>query len=100
MTTNAILETQALEAMIRPQFNTNPSIKMQPSPNAGDDPRWNAVVARDASRDGEFVFALSSTGIYCRPSFPARRPRPATVHFFSAPAQHALGGSRACLRCL
>ncbi len=85
--------------MIRPQFNTNPSIKMQPSPNAGDDPRWNAVVARDASRDGEFVFAVSSTGIYCRPSCPARRPRPENVQFFSAPEQAERGGYRACLRC-
>ena len=43
---------------------------------------WNAVLARDASRDGSFVFAVRSTGIYCRPSCPARRPKREQVSFF------------------
>ncbi|PYX59631.1 MAG: hypothetical protein DMG73_08105, partial [Acidobacteria bacterium] len=36
---------------------------------------WDAVLARDGNRDGEFVFAVSTTGVYCRPSCPAKRPR-------------------------
>src|SRR6266536_5597663 len=60
---------------------------------------WSAVLSRDASRDGSFVFAVRSTGIYCRPSCPARRPRREQVRFFSLPeaAEHA--GFRACRRC-
>jgi AraC family transcriptional regulator of adaptative response/methylated-DNA-[protein]-cysteine methyltransferase len=64
-----------------------------------DDLRWNAVVARDAARDGEFVFAVSSTGIYCRPSCAARRPRRENVRFFTRPDQAEQAGYRACLRC-
>src|SRR5258708_12094447 len=60
---------------------------------------WNAVLARDASRDGSFVFAVRSTGIYCRPSCPARRPRPEQVSFFQIPEAAEQAGFRACRRC-
>ncbi len=60
---------------------------------------WNAVLARDASRDGSFVFAVRSTGIYCRPSCPARRPRPEQVRFFQVPEAAEQAGFRACRRC-
>lgn len=63
------------------------------------DARWGAVVARDAARDGEFVFAVSSTGVYCRPSCPARRPRRENVRFFSRVEEAEKAGFRACLRC-
>jgi len=64
-----------------------------------EDPRWLAVLSRDAGADGTFVFGVRSTGIYCRPSCPARRPGRAQVVFFAAPpaAEHA--GFRACRRC-
>ncbi len=64
-----------------------------------NDQRWNAVVARDSGRDGEFVFAVASTGVYCRPSCPARRPRRENVTFYSRPEQAEKAGYRACLRC-
>jgi AraC family transcriptional regulator, regulatory protein of adaptative response / methylated-DNA-[protein]-cysteine methyltransferase len=64
-----------------------------------DDDRWQAVQQRDRTRDGEFVFAVSSTGIYCRPSCPARRPRPENVRFFGDPAAAERAGFRACRRC-
>ena len=64
-----------------------------------DDPRWEAVIARDARQDGEFVFAVSTTGVYCRPSCAARRPRRENVQFFSAPIAAEQAGYRACLRC-
>src|SRR5205085_4595133 len=60
---------------------------------------WNAVLARDASRDGSFVFAVRSTGIYCRPSCPARRPRRERVEFFPLPEAAEQRGFRACKRC-
>jgi len=63
------------------------------------DRRWQAVLARDASRDGGFVFAVTSTGVYCRPSCPSRRPRRDRVRFFSRPDEAERAGFRACLRC-
>ncbi len=70
-----------------------------PRQDPSQDPRWHAVLGRDAAHDGEFVFAVSSTGVYCRPSCPARRPRRENVQFFLAPAQAEQAGYRACLRC-
>jgi AraC family transcriptional regulator of adaptative response/methylated-DNA-[protein]-cysteine methyltransferase len=60
---------------------------------------WDAVVARDRGQDGKFVFAVSTTGVYCRPSCAARRPRRENVTFFSRPDQAERAGFRACLRC-
>jgi len=74
-----------------------PAVQPEADP-AGDD-WWNAVLRRDAGRDGEFVFAVSTTGVYCRPSCPARRPRRKNVQFFSAPEAAEQAGYRACLRC-
>jgi len=71
----------------------------QSNSKLSDDNYWDAVVARDPARDGEFVFAVSSTGVYCRPSCPARRPRRENVTFFSRPEQAEQAGFRACLRC-
>jgi len=63
------------------------------------DQRWDAVLSRDPSHDGEFVFAVSTTGVYCRPSCPARRPRRENVTFFTHPDRAEKSGFRACLRC-
>lgn len=65
----------------------------------GDETLWHAVIARDARQDGAFVFAVSSTGVYCRPSCPARRPRRENVTFFREPGAAEKAGYRACLRC-
>jgi AraC family transcriptional regulator, regulatory protein of adaptative response / methylated-DNA-[protein]-cysteine methyltransferase len=98
MTTNAIIESET--------FTPMPSMRAEAKPDAGqdawpasDDLRWRAVLARDASHDGEFVFAVSSTGVYCRPSCAARRPRRENVQFFSTPGEAERAGYRACLRC-
>ena len=69
-----------------PEVNNNPEL-------------WNAVINRDRSRDGSFVFAVRSTGIYCRPSCPARRPKREQVSFFSVPEAAEQAGFRACKRC-
>ena len=68
-------------------------------PAVSDDWRWAAVLARDPSTDGQFIFAVTSTGIYCRPSCPARRPKRGNVRFFSTSAEAEGAGFRACLRC-
>jgi AraC family transcriptional regulator, regulatory protein of adaptative response / methylated-DNA-[protein]-cysteine methyltransferase len=60
---------------------------------------WQAVEARDATQDGQFVFAVSSTGVYCRPSCPSRRPRRENVRFFRRIEEAESAGYRACLRC-
>jgi AraC family transcriptional regulator of adaptative response/methylated-DNA-[protein]-cysteine methyltransferase len=60
---------------------------------------WDAVLARDASRDGEFFFGVTSTGVYCRPSCAAKRPRRENVAFFLRLEDAEKAGFRACLRC-
>src|SRR6516165_12665115 len=92
MTTNAILATEVFEAMplVRTQAGAGES---------ANDRYWEAVVARDSRRDGEFFFAVSTTGVYCRPSCAARRPRRENVRFFRTPEAAEQAGYRACLRC-
>lgn len=63
------------------------------------DPRWAAVLARDRLADGQFVYAVASTGVYCRPTCPARRPSPGNVSFYATPADAAAAGFRPCQRC-
>jgi AraC family transcriptional regulator of adaptative response/methylated-DNA-[protein]-cysteine methyltransferase len=60
---------------------------------------WRAVEDRDASADGRFVFAVRTTGVYCRPSCPARRPRRENVTFYAKPGQAEAAGFRPCRRC-
>ena len=64
------------------------------------DERYRAISARDRRFDGQFFFAVRSTGIYCRPSCPARTPRPGNVEFFAVSAAAHEAGYRACKRCL
>lgn len=64
-----------------------------------DDARWRAVLARDRRFDGVFVTGVHSTGIYCRPSCPARAPRRSNVRFYAGPPEAEAAGLRACKRC-
>ena len=59
-----------------------------------DDPRWAAVVARDPRADGQFVYAVKTTGIYCRPSSLARLPKPQNVEFFDTAEEAEAAGYR------
>ncbi len=95
MTGDAILVEDIANPMASAHSNSAKADNDSPS----NDYRWNAVVARDSDHDGEFVFAVASTGVYCRPSCPARRPRRANVTFYSRPEQAEKAGFRACLRC-
>ncbi|MCO5399979.1 bifunctional DNA-binding transcriptional regulator/O6-methylguanine-DNA methyltransferase Ada [Ralstonia soli] len=58
------------------------------------DPRWARVLARDASADGQFVYAVKTTGVYCQPSSASRLPRPENVEFFDTPADAEAAGYR------
>ena len=64
-----------------------------------EDKRWEAVLARDLGQDGRFVYGVASTGIYCRPSCPSRRPMRARVRFFERPDDAERAGYRECRRC-
>ena len=64
-----------------------------------DDEKWKAVLSRNDRFDGAFVFAVGSTGIYCRPSCPARRPSKEHVAFFPGSIEAEESGFRPCQRC-
>lgn len=61
---------------------------------------YRAVASRDARFDGQFIVAVKTTGIYCRPSCPAVTPKAANVRFYPTSAAAQAGGFRACRRCL
>lgn len=64
-----------------------------------DDHRWRAVLQRDTAHDGNFVYGVLTTGIYCRPICPSRRPNRKNVRFFSNWHEAEQAGFRACRRC-
>jgi AraC family transcriptional regulator, regulatory protein of adaptative response / methylated-DNA-[protein]-cysteine methyltransferase len=61
--------------------------------------RWRAVMERDSSQDGSFYYGVVTTGVYCRPSCPSRRPLLKNVQFFRAPDEAESAGLRPCRRC-
>jgi AraC family transcriptional regulator, regulatory protein of adaptative response / methylated-DNA-[protein]-cysteine methyltransferase len=83
-----------MQPMIR-----NEPVQTKQFDRADEGAQWRAVMARDRRADGAFVFAVGSTGIYCRPSCPSRRPRRSVVSFFETPAEAERAGFRACRRC-
>jgi len=72
---------------------------MTTTTNKTDEARWRSALARDERADGEFVIAVRTTGIYCRPSCAARRPKRENVRFYRTPAEAEGAGFRACKRC-
>ncbi|MBT2388542.1 helix-turn-helix domain-containing protein [Streptomyces sp. ISL-1] len=67
--------------------------------DSSEDSRYEAVSSRDARFDGVFFFAVSTTGIYCRPSCPAITPKRRNVSFYRTAAAAQGAGFRACRRC-
>lgn len=67
--------------------------------NTNSDPRWLAIMARDASANGSFVYAVKTTGIFCLPSCPSRHPKIENVLFFADNQNAITAGFRACQRC-
>ncbi len=82
----------------RTPFRSASTLKRGTAPFS-DAARWRAVVAHDRRADGRFVYAVGSTGIYCRPSCASRRPRREVVTFFDAAPEAERAGFRACRRC-
>ncbi|MGN3973566.1 bifunctional transcriptional activator/DNA repair enzyme AdaA [Tsuneonella sp. SYSU-LHT278] len=70
------------------------------SPELTDDDRWRIAMAKDRRYDGRFVTGVHSTGIYCRPSCPARAPRRENVRFYATCAEAEAAGLRSCKRCV
>ena len=78
------------------------SVRAAPRPAvepADPDPRWAAVQGRDKQQDGQFVYAVRTTGVYCRPSCPSRAARRINVRFFETTDLARAAGFRACKRC-
>lgn len=79
--------------------------KTAPAPHANlagfasDADRWSAVIRRDPAADGAFTYSVRTTGVYCRPSCPARLARRENVHFHATCAEAEAAGFRPCKRC-
>ena len=102
MNTNAILDStqEAQVANIMPKLSQATNGPQGDAANAARSAqRWDAVVNHNAALDGDFVYAVATTGIYCRPSCSSRRPRRENVKFFDRPTAAEEAGFRACLRC-
>ena len=69
------------------------------APYASEKARWEAIRQRDAAADGAFVYSVRTTGVYCRPSCPARPAKPENVRFHADAAEAERAGFRACKRC-
>ena len=89
MNSNAILEAIA----------ESPVPEAMPKTTRNDPTQWQAVLDHDAAHDGKFVYAVATTGVYCRPSCASRRPLRKNVAFFDGPSEAEKAGFRACLRC-
>ncbi len=72
---------------------------MQMTPLPPAERAWRAILKRDGAFDGRFVYGVTSTRIFCRPSCPSRRPRHDRVRYFAGPPEAAAAGFRACKRC-
>ena len=81
------------------QYNEKAVMKTPAAMPTIDEARWQAVLRRDRGADGTFVFGVLSTGVYCRPSCPARRPLRENVRFFRSIQEAEKSGLRACFRC-
>lgn len=76
-----------------------PMKKTQQATSTVNDPRWAQIVARDKTADGRFYYGVRTTGVYCRPSCPARLARPEHVQLYSTSAEAEAAGFRPCKRC-
>ena len=72
---------------------------LNPAGTIENDPRWAAVVARDAAADGKFYYSVKTTGVYCRPSCASRPARPENIAFHATRTAAERAGFRPCKRC-
>lgn len=80
-------------------MSSSASLPGSPQACFADEARWAAVLSRDAACDGHFYYAVQTTGIYCRPACPAKRPKRAHVRFYDRAEDAEASGFRACKRC-
>jgi AraC family transcriptional regulator of adaptative response / DNA-3-methyladenine glycosylase II len=74
-------------------------MRLEEAPDDTIEDRYLAMETRDEARRADFVAAVTSTGIYCRPGCPARTPNRENVRFYATPAGAREDGFRACKRC-
>src|SRR5260370_21731861 len=84
--------------MLYPMMRTNETMRLA-QPTASDDARWSAVRRRDRAADGTFVYAVRTTGVYCRPSCASRLARRENVTFHATCGEAERAGFRPCKRC-
>jgi AraC family transcriptional regulator, regulatory protein of adaptative response / methylated-DNA-[protein]-cysteine methyltransferase len=72
--------------------------RVRPAMSEGDR-RWEAIVLRDPAAEGTFYYGVKTTGVYCRPTCPSRRPLRANVDFFASREAASKAGFRPCKRC-
>ncbi|MEH3146236.1 MAG: bifunctional DNA-binding transcriptional regulator/O6-methylguanine-DNA methyltransferase Ada [Methylobacterium frigidaeris] len=77
----------------------NLAMTAPPLPPSDEDGRWAALRSRDPRADGAFVYAVRTTGVYCRPSCPSRPARPENVAFYASCDEAEAAGFRPCRRC-
>jgi AraC family transcriptional regulator of adaptative response/methylated-DNA-[protein]-cysteine methyltransferase len=90
------------DVLIEGPMKKKASTKAEPrteKPSMNEAIAWESVLQRDPTADDRFLYAVTTTGIYCRPSCPSRRPKRDNVAFFSTAAAAELAGFRACQRC-
>jgi AraC family transcriptional regulator, regulatory protein of adaptative response / methylated-DNA-[protein]-cysteine methyltransferase len=75
------------------------SMNAQINTATDDEARWQGIMTKNATLDGSYLFAVKTTGIYCRPSCPSRTPNRINVQFFNTAEEALKSGFRACLRC-
>lgn len=99
--TNLQIQTVQSNNLVEGGANYNEVLPVENSAAVAvnEEARWQAVLRRDSAADGSFVFGVLSTGVYCRPSCPARRPLRKNVRFFTTIREAEQAGLRACLRC-
>src|SRR5947199_4613986 len=86
-------------ASLAPMFERPRSTVVSNVPPIDEDSAWAAFERRDRSWDSRVIGAVKTTGIYCKPSCPARRPKREHVTFFASAGEAGAAGYRACLRC-
>jgi AraC family transcriptional regulator, regulatory protein of adaptative response / methylated-DNA-[protein]-cysteine methyltransferase len=82
-----------------PPWTTNASNQQSTKVQLDEEACWAAVLKRDRSKDGQFFFGVLTTGVFCRPSCPARRPRRENVRFYESAMDAQSNNLRPCLRC-
>ena len=86
-------------ATLAPEFETPRAERVSNVARLDADTAWAAFMRRDRAWDGRVIGAVKSTGIYCKPSCPARRPKRENVEFFATGEEASAAGYRPCLRC-